>query len=53
MRSALVGLYYFGEAGDLAEIERYAGGVEGMPDEVKRQAALTTDAVKRRASVKE
>lgn len=53
VRSALVGLYYVGEGEDLTEIERYAGGAEGMPEEVKRQAALTADAVKRRAGSKD
>ena len=53
VRSALVGLSYFGEADDLPEIENYARGAEGMTDEVKRQAALTADAVKRRAESKQ
>lgn len=48
VRDALIGLAYFGGAEDLPEIERYTGGVEGMPEEVKRQAALTAEAVKRR-----
>ena len=48
-QDALVGLLYFGTAEDLPEIERYALGVEGMTAEVKRQAALTAEAVKRRA----
>ncbi|HEV3469992.1 MAG TPA: HEAT repeat domain-containing protein [Pyrinomonadaceae bacterium] len=48
-QDALVGLLYFGTAEDLPEIERYAAGVEGMTAEVKRQAALTAEAVKRRA----
>jgi hypothetical protein len=50
VRDALVGLFYFGEAEDLSGIERYARGVEGMTDEVKKQAALTAEAVKRRSS---
>lgn len=49
-RDALIGLYYFGAAEDLPDIERYAAGVEGMPDEVKKQAAATAEAVRRRAS---
>lgn len=49
-QDALVGLLFFGTAEDLPEIERYARGVEGMPAEVKRQAALTAEAVKRRSA---
>ncbi|HWS56795.1 MAG TPA: HEAT repeat domain-containing protein [Pyrinomonadaceae bacterium] len=49
-QDALVGLLYFGTAEDLPEIERYARGVEGMPEGVKRQAALTADAVRRRSA---
>jgi hypothetical protein len=45
---ALVGLYYFGGAEDLSEVERYARGVEGMPEDVKEQAAQTAEAIKRR-----
>lgn len=47
---ALVGLAYFGVAEDLTEVERYAQGVEGMPEGVKRQAALTAEAIERRSS---
>ena len=47
---ALVGLYYFGDARDLADVERYAGGVAEMPDDVKAKAAQTAQAIKRRAS---
>jgi pyruvate/2-oxoglutarate dehydrogenase complex dihydrolipoamide acyltransferase (E2) component len=50
VRDALIGLYYFGAAEDLPEIERYAAGVEGMSEEVKKQAAATAEAVRRRAS---
>jgi hypothetical protein len=49
-QDALVGLYYFGDERDLADVERYAGGVEGMPDDVKAKAAQTAEAIKRRAS---
>jgi biotin carboxyl carrier protein len=45
---ALVGLYYFGEAEDLTEVERYAGGVAGMPADVKTKAAQSAEAIKRR-----
>ena len=47
---ALVGLYYFGDARDLADVERYARGVAGMPDDVKERAAKTAQAIKRRTS---
>lgn len=47
---ALVGLYYFGEGQDLADVESYAGGVEGMPDEVKTKAARVAETIKRRES---
>lgn len=49
-RDALIGLYYFGRAEDLQEIERYASGVEGVPEDVRKQAAATAEAVRRRAS---
>ena len=52
VRDALIGLYYFGEEQDLSELERYAAGVEGMSEDVKKQAALTVEAVRRRASEK-
>lgn len=52
VRDALIGLMYFGVAEDLPEIENYARGVEGMPEDVKRQAALTAEAVKRRSESK-
>ena len=50
VRDALIGLQYFGEAEDLPEVERYAAGVEGMSEEVKKQAAATAEAVRRRSS---
>jgi hypothetical protein len=50
VQDALVGLTYFGAAEDLPEIERYARGVGGMPEGVKRQAALAAEAVKRRSA---
>jgi biotin carboxyl carrier protein len=49
-RDALVGLAYFGEAEDLNDIERYAQGVERMPESLKKQAALTAEAVRRRST---
>ena len=50
VQDALVGLAYLGTAEDLPEIERYVRGVEGMPDGVKQQAALTAEAVRRRSA---
>lgn len=47
-RDALIGLAYFGAAEDVPEVERFAAGAES--DEIKRQAALTAEAIKRRAS---
>jgi hypothetical protein len=47
---ALRALYMVGEAEDLPEIERYARGeVAGMSEEIKKQAALTAEAIKSRA----
>ena len=45
---ALVGLMYFGGEGELPDVERYARGVAGMPEDVKRKAALTAEAIRRR-----
>jgi hypothetical protein len=47
---ALIGLAYFGTAEDLPEVERYARGVEGMPEEMKKKAARTAEAIKRRVA---
>ncbi|HEX8338678.1 MAG TPA: hypothetical protein VF621_18305, partial [Pyrinomonadaceae bacterium] len=47
-RDALIGLAYFGAAEDAAEVERFAAVSES--NEIKRQAALTAEAIKRRAS---
>jgi len=50
VRDALIGLSYVGDEADAAaEVERYARGVEGMPDRVKTQAVQTLAAIKRRA----
>lgn len=50
---ALRALYVVGAAEDLPEIERYARGeVAGMSDEIKKQAALTAEAIKSRAERK-
>jgi hypothetical protein len=42
-------LYVVGEREDLAEVERYARGVEGMPERIKEQAAQTARAIKDRS----
>lgn len=47
---AITGLDRLGGAEDLAELERYAAGVEGMPDYVKRRAAEAAEAVRRRVA---
>jgi biotin carboxyl carrier protein len=47
-RDALIGLAYFGAADDVPEVERFGAGAESA--EIKRQAALTAEAIKRRAS---
>jgi biotin carboxyl carrier protein len=46
---ALEGLKRLGTAEDLPEVERYAGGVEGMPKYIKNRAAQAAEAIKRRA----
>jgi biotin carboxyl carrier protein len=46
--NALVGLRYVGTSEDLSEVERLARGEGGVSDEIKREAALTTEAIKRR-----
>jgi hypothetical protein len=46
---ALEGLKRLGTREDLAEVERYAQGVEGMPDYIKNRAAQAAEAIKRRA----
>ena len=48
VEDALLGLAYFGTAEDLPEVERYARGVEGMPEEMKVKAARTAEAIRRR-----
>jgi biotin carboxyl carrier protein len=47
-RDALIGLRYFGGAEDLPEVERFASGVKS--DDIKREAALTAEAIKRRSA---
>lgn len=45
-------LYVIGEPEDLAEVERYARGVERMPARIKEQAALTASAIRDRSEKK-
>ncbi|HVF28149.1 MAG TPA: HEAT repeat domain-containing protein [Pyrinomonadaceae bacterium] len=47
---SLRALYLIGTGDELAEVERYAQGVEGMPDRVRQQALLTAEAIKRRGA---
>jgi hypothetical protein len=49
-RDALVGLYYLGGEQELGEVECYAGGVAGMPEDLKEKAARTAEAIRRRIS---
>jgi len=46
---ALRGLAFIGKSEDLGEIERYAQGVESLPDRIKQQAAVTAKAIQTRA----
>jgi hypothetical protein len=46
---ALRALLFVGEAEDLPEVERFAQGVEGMPGQVKQQAAQTAKAIRSRS----
>lgn len=50
---ALRALFLVGEAEDLPEVERYAQGVEGMPGQVKEQAAQTAKAIRSRSANKD
>jgi hypothetical protein len=45
---ALRALALIGQPEDLPEVERYVRGVEDMPDEVKRQAMATAEAIRKR-----
>lgn len=46
---ALRALYVVGEGEDLNEVERYARGVEHMPERIKEQAARTASAIRDRS----
>jgi len=45
---ALRGLALIGRAEDLSEVERYARGVDSLPERIKEQAALTAKAIQSR-----
>lgn len=47
---ALRGLYLVGQAEDLADVERFARGVGGMPEKIQKQAEQTLKAIRSRAS---
>jgi hypothetical protein len=47
---ALRALYLIGQKDDLASINRYVRGMEGMPPQVQQQAALTAREISSRAS---
>ncbi len=52
VRDALLGLYYVGGEGELAEVERYARGAEGVSRDVKEKATQTAEAIRRRSEGK-
>ncbi len=47
---ALRALYLIGRTEDLAEVDRYARGVDGMPPQIQQQASLTSQAIRSRSS---
>lgn len=47
---ALRALYLVGRPEDLADVERYASGVAGMPERVRQQATLTAQAIHKRSA---
>ena len=47
---ALRALFLVGRPADLADVERYAQGVAGMPERVRTQARLTAEAIRSRAA---
>jgi hypothetical protein len=49
----LRGLSLVGQAEDLLDIERYARGVDSLPDRIKEQAALTAKTIRSRLNQKE
>jgi hypothetical protein len=46
---ALRALLFVGQPDDLEDVEHFAGGVPGMSERVRQQAALTAKAIRRRA----
>lgn len=46
--NALVGLRFVGTQDDLRDVNRYAAGVAGLPEEIKNEAAQTAAAIMRR-----
>jgi predicted transcriptional regulator len=52
VENALAALYIVGEKDDVPGIERYARGVEGMPERVKEEAAQTAKAIESRGGGK-
>lgn len=49
VEDALLGLAYVGTAEDLPDVERYARGVDGAPEDLKAKAAQVAEAIKRRS----
>jgi len=49
---SLRALYLVGQARDLTEIERFAGGAPNMPDRVRQQAEATAQAIRQRSAGK-
>jgi len=47
---ALRALYLVGRPEDLEDVDRFSSGVGGMPERVRQQAALTAEAIRKRAS---
>ena len=46
---ALRALYLVGRPEDLEDVDRFSSGVGGMPERVRQQAALTAEAIRKRA----
>lgn len=47
---SLRALYLIGDPDDMPDVERYARGVEGMPERIKQQAAQTAKAIQSRGA---
>ena len=47
---ALRALYLVGRPEDLEDVDRFSSGAGGMPERARRQAALTAEAIRKRAS---